>query len=124
MRKRTTARRNHIRDVMQTNMQRAMSHRVFEPIRVVDRRQAYNQKIQNSIRRNHFIQQPLAPRRLARKIRNNILQKTFPEAYQKLHNCKREWRKVLSWRSGQGSGRKRTSVELQKSKKSFIDRDC
>lgn len=67
----------------------------------------------------------MSPRRQAR-IRNNLfLRAVLPgPVYRKVHDCKREWSKLLSWRSGQGGGRKRTRRELRNNKRNFQARDC
>lgn len=99
-------------------------------IRVTDRRNNYEtRKIQSEKRRKINLRKEFdrinAPNRYFRKRRNELLYDVVGgEVYHKIHNCKREWRKLLAWRSGQGGGRKRTDRELQNNKQSFIRKDC
>lgn len=66
------------------------------------------------------------PRRQERQLKKSFLQKVLPkEVYHKVHDCKKEWSKLLSWRSAQGSGgRRRSRKELKNSKRSFDRKDC
>lgn len=105
---------------------------ISEPyIKIVDRRNDYK------VRRRTLMQQKIVANRRRvyhapvlnrdiRQARNVFMQKVLPiEVYNSLHNCKRAWSKVLSWRSSQGSGSKRrTRTELRNSKRSFDRKDC
>lgn len=67
-----------------------------------------------------------SPKRQSRVKTNLFLQKVLTkEAYETIHDCKKEWSKLLSWRSGRGnSTRRRTSKERITSKRNFTKRDC
>lgn len=99
-------------------------------IRVTDNRNRYRQRRVAQIRtRRKVIKREFervnSPGRFKRKLFNETLRVTFGEEnYKKYHNCKREWRKLLSWRAGQGVGRKRTNKELRNNYSTFIKKDC
>lgn len=99
-------------------------------IRISDRRNSfYDRKANRDKKRKIALRKEFdrinAPRRFKRRVKAEILAATFgQEIYHKLHNCKQEWRKLLSWRSGQGVGRKRTQRELRNNHTSFIKKDC
>lgn len=99
-------------------------------IRVFDNRNLYQRKVlERAAKRRIALRKEFdrinAPRRFNRRVRAEVISQAFGlETYHKLHNCKQEWRKLLSWRSGQGSGRKRSQNELRNSKLSFIKKDC
>lgn len=96
-------------------------------VRVVDRRNSYNDRLQQhrARLRKQAILSMQAPRRQARVRKAQIMKTVLGnEGYKKLHDCKREWRKLLSWRSAQGSGRNRTSRELKNNHESFKRKDC
>lgn len=68
---------------------------------------------------------PSAPRRQARQVQKSVLKSVVtPREYSQLHNCGREWRKLLAWRSAQGNGRKRTRREKRNNKRNFDRNDC
>lgn len=103
----------------------------LEPIiRIHDRRDSYQQRsLANTKRRQIALRKEFdrinAPRRYIRRARHEMLFNMLGgETYHKIHNCRQEWRKLLSWRSGLGSGRKRSTTELRNSKTSFIKKDC
>lgn len=100
-------------------------------IRVFDRRDSYQkrklrlQQIANDRIRRERNQFASAPRRGLRKAIRSTQKAIFgSKVYENLHNCKQEWRKLLSWRSAQGGGRKRTVRELRNNKSSFNRKDC
>lgn len=109
----------------------AQIHRVLsmEPyIRVSDRRTQYltrKAKYQSVMRRQAKLLSQ-SPRRQARVQQNLFLKSMLPkEVYNEVHNCKREFSKVLAWRASRGPGSKRRSQkELRNSKRNFIKRDC
>lgn len=101
-------------------------------IRVVDRKARFEDRRRQhvvALRRKNKLEsiRTLAPQRYARKFRNELLERMFPDAYYKFHDCRREWRKLLSWRKdqkGSGGGKARSPRELRESKQSFRKRDC
>lgn len=99
-------------------------------IRVHDRRDRYESRRISHLRKRKMelrkeFDRVQAPRRYQRKLYASAIANTFGEGvYKKVHNCKQEWRKLLSWRSAQGSGRKRTQVEMRNNKQSFTNKDC
>lgn len=96
-------------------------------IRIFDRVNKYEQRKAAHTLDGRKLSKLLAqsPRRQARVRRNLFLKSVFPkEVYEKIHDCKREWSKVLSWRSQRGSGRKRTQRELKNNQQNFKKRDC
>lgn len=97
-------------------------------IRIHDRRPRYFERKQAAhaafrAERKLYAQ---SPRRKARVQTNLFLKAVLPkEVYKKVHDCKREWSKLKSWRASQGSGsRKRTKTELANNKRSFHSKDC
>lgn len=101
-----------------------------EPIiHITDRRRIYSHRRRSKIRKEtagfrKHVAITAAPNRAARKARNYTLQVAFPKVYEKVHNCKKEWGKLLSWRSGQGAGRKRSPRELRNNHSNFLKKDC
>lgn len=97
-------------------------------IRVFDRIGRYNERRSRRDNRIRKIAKLAAqsPRRKARVQQNMFLKSVLPkEVYEKVHDCKREWSKLLSWRSAQGSGsRRRSRNERQRNKAAFERRDC
>lgn len=98
-------------------------------IRIIDRRRDYANRRRVELARitkgfARHIRITEAPKRTIRRTKLQIAKNIFPDAYEKLHSCKKEWKKTLAWRSAQGAGRKRTKRELQNNKKSFDKRDC
>lgn len=103
---------------------------VSEPyIKVIDRRIQYKDRrrarLQRKVIENRARFESRVLNRDVRQARNLFMQKVLtPHEYKSVHNCKREWSKLLSWRSGLGAGRKRTQRELQNNKQSFKRKDC
>lgn len=100
-----------------------------EPIiRVYPRIDAYNERRYYNDRRIRKAAKLAAqsPRRQARIQQNKFLKSVLPkEVYEKVHDCKREWQRLLSWRASQGNGsRSRNIRELKNSKRTFRKRDC
>lgn len=100
-------------------------------IRITDYRRRYNDRLNqhNVLVRKQNYQRFLethAPKRAMRKSRNEIIKRTLgKEIYHQIHDCKREFSKLLSWRSSQGGGgRKRSRKELRNNRTSFLKRDC
>lgn len=100
----------------------------MEPyIRVHDRRPSFVTRQRQHIARTRIAQKLMSqsPRRQARVRQNLFLKSVLPkEVYKKVHDCKREWRTLLSWRAAQGSGRSRSIREKRNSKSNFQKRDC
>lgn len=67
-----------------------------------------------------------APNRAIRKYERMAIKAVAPRMYEKFHNCKREWSRLLSWRSSvSGNSKKvRSQRELVNNKKAFKRRDC
>lgn len=104
---------------------------VNEPIiRVIDRRDRFNRllNIHNHLvrkRNNQIFLEVHAPRRAARKKRHDAIRRAVgTEMYSRIHDCKREFSKLLSWRSSRGGGKSRSPRELRKNKEAFMKRDC
>lgn len=102
-----------------------------EPIiRVHDRRRSHMLRNRENVRRRRIAMRKEfdrinAPKRFTRRVIAEGLVTAFGlEAYHKFHNCRKEWRKLLSWRSGQGAGRKRSQRELRNNHSTFIKKDC
>lgn len=127
--------------VKQRRLYNAAINRIVnsEPvIRVTDRRDDYNNKRRengarrelekrlqkSSFARKNAMRAMLAPGRAIRKRKIRILREVFPSVYRKVHNCKQEWRKLLSWRADQGAGRKRSPRELARNHEQFEKKDC
>lgn len=99
-------------------------------IRVIDRRGRYRDRL-NQYRgvvrqrnRQIFLERN-APKRASRKRRHAILKRVLgDDAYHQIHNCKAEFRKLLSWRASRGGGKSRSHRELRKNKEAFMKRDC
>lgn len=72
----------------------------------------------------HRMVSPINTRREVRHIGHLATAVAAPLVYRDVHNCNLEWRKLLSWRSKQGPGRKRTRRELKNSRRFFLSRDC
>lgn len=68
----------------------------------------------------------VAPNRLRRKENVRVLKTVLPEVYKQVHNCKKEWSRLLSWRSSRSTGgnKVRSRMEREKSKSNFYRRDC
>jgi len=128
-----TKRRKVNERVRTRRLERAVISNIIrsEPvIRVFDRTSRYqDRKRQAEVKRKKQLKLSVlsqtAPNRYARKARHQALQKAIgQDAYRKIHDCKAQFRRLLSWRSAQGAGRKRTRRELQNNKSSFHLKDC
>lgn len=99
-------------------------------IRVFDRRADYQARVRvhqesfkKGVVRKHQVY--AAPGRIRRRLQAMSLRRMFPDSYEQMHNCTKEWRKLLSWRSSQGSGsRKRSKLEMNNNRNNFKRRDC
>lgn len=122
------------RNVKQSQFNRGVTaHRVISPVtgRPTYAYQQTNQSVRRAVirrpsvnRRNSLVS---SPRRAVRQTTNLILKSIAPKLYTKVHNCKREWSKLLSWRSSQSSGgskKLRSKREMRASKSNFNKRDC
>lgn len=122
--------RSKVREVSSNVAHRYVSHIVRPVSRVVS---------SSSIARGNFSVRPRvrvvlpniqrrsvvhAPKRFDRMARMELLKTVAPDVYKKTHNCRKEFSKLLSWRAAQGSGRKRSRLELRNSKLNFFKRDC
>lgn len=119
------ARRSLNRRSSHVNTRLDFGPRIIRPVSSVPKlRAAFNILKQRNVDFSH--QALVAPKRFARQVRKEYLRSVVtPVEYKKIHNCKREWSRLLSWRSAQGNGqRKRSERELQKSRLNFKRRDC
>lgn len=93
--------------------------------RFVDRMAQYTVKRRRDLRMTYDA--VYAPKRFERKRRESQLLSLYgPRVYEVIHNCKRGWSRLLSWRASRagGSARKRTARELRNNKSNFNKRDC
>lgn len=103
-----------------------------EPVIFVhDRRRAFSDRLRRHnqlLRRENYKRflQVHAPKRAARKAFHQKLARVVgKEAYHQMHDCKKEFSKLLSWRASRGNGqRKRSKRELHQSRQNFMRRDC
>lgn len=101
-------------------------------IRVIDRRDRYNDRVnEHRIRlrkqNNQRFLETYAPKRAARiRLHGSIRSIIGKQAYSQIHDCKKEFKTLLSWRSAQGGGakRKRSNRELKTNERNFYKRDC